>query len=66
MTVLGHEQFEYNIVHRLGGVNFDDSGQLITDLDYADGGDIFADLFDTLKDASLIFNTRSSDKLSTI
>ena len=42
MTVLGHEQFEYNIVYRLGGVNFDDSGQLITDFDYAGDGFIFA------------------------
>ena len=30
------------------GVNYDDSGQLITDLDYADNVVIFADLFDTL------------------
>ena len=33
------------------GVYYDDSGQLITDLDYADDIIIFADLLDTLKDA---------------
>ena len=33
------------------GVNYDDSGQLITALDYADNIVIFADLLDTLKDA---------------
>ena len=38
------------------GVNYDDSGQLITDLDYADDIVIFADLLDTLKDALFIFN----------
>ena len=38
------------------GVNYDDSGQLITALDYADNIVIFADLLDTLKDALFIFN----------
>ena len=37
------------------GVNYDDSGQLITDRDYADDVVIFADLFDTLKEALFIF-----------
>ena len=41
------------------GVNYDDSGQLITDLDYADDAVILADLFDTLKDALFIFNEQS-------
>ena len=41
------------------GVNYDDSGQLITDLYYADDIVIFADLLDTLKDALFIFNERS-------
>ena len=41
------------------GVNYDDSGQLITDLDYADDVVIFADLFDTLKEALFIFNEQS-------
>ena len=41
------------------GVNYDDSGQLITDLDYADNVVIFADLFDTLKEALFIFNEQS-------
>ena len=41
------------------GVNYDDSGQLITDLDYADDIIIFADLLDTLKDALFIFNEQS-------
>ena len=35
------------------GMNYDDSGQLITDLEYADDIVIFADLLDTLKDALL-------------
>ena len=37
-------------------VNCDDSGQLTTDLDYADDIVIFADLLDTLKDAQFMFN----------
>ena len=41
------------------GVNYDDSGQLITDLDYADDIVIFADLLDTLKDALFLFNEQS-------
>ena len=41
------------------GVNYDDSGQLITDLDYADDIVIIADLLDTLKDAMFIFNEQS-------
>ena len=41
------------------GVNYDDSGQHITDLDYADDIVIFADLLDTLKDALYIFNEQS-------
>ena len=41
------------------GMNYDDSGQLITDLDYADDIAIFADLPDTLKDALFIFNEQS-------
>ena len=41
------------------GVNYDDSGQHITDLDYADDIVIFADLLDTLKDALCIFNEQS-------
>ena len=41
------------------GVNYDDSGQHITDLDYADDIVIFADLLDTLKDAPYIFNEQS-------
>ena len=41
------------------GVNYDDSGQLITDLYYADDVVIFADVFDTLKDALLTFNEQS-------
>ena len=41
------------------GVNYDDSGQLITDLDYADDVVIFADLFDTLREALFIFNEQS-------
>ena len=41
------------------GVNYDDSGQLITYLDYADDIVIFADLLDTLKDALFIFNEQS-------
>ena len=40
-------------------VNYDDSGQLITDLDYADDVVIFADLFDTLKEALFIVNEQS-------
>ena len=42
------------------GVNYDDSGQLITDLDYADDVVIFADLFDTLREALFIFNEQSN------
>ena len=38
------------------GVNYDDSGQFITALYYADNIVIFADLLDTLKDALFIFN----------
>ena len=41
------------------GVNYDDSGQLITDLDCADDIVIFADLLDTLEDALFIFNEQS-------
>ena len=41
------------------GVNYDDSGQLIMDLDYADDIVIFADLLDTLKDALFMFNEQS-------
>ena len=41
------------------GVNYDDFGQLITDLDYADDIVIFADLLDTLKDALFMFNEQS-------
>ena len=41
------------------GVNYDDSCQLITKLDYGDDIVIFADLFDTLKDALFIFNEQS-------
>ena len=41
------------------GVNYDDSGQLITDIEYADDVVIFADLFDTLKEALFIFNEES-------
>ena len=41
------------------GVNYDDSGQLIMDLDYADDFVIFADLLDTLKDALFMFNEQS-------
>ena len=41
------------------GVNYDDSGQLTTDLDYADDVVIFADLFDTLREALFIFNEQS-------
>ena len=41
------------------GVTCDDSGQHITDLDYADDIVIFADLLDTLKDALYIFNEHS-------
>ena len=41
------------------GVNYDDSGQHITDLDYADDIVIVADLLDTLKDALYIFNEQS-------
>ena len=41
------------------GVNYDYSGQLITDLDYADDIVIFADLLDTLKDALFMFNEQS-------
>ncbi len=41
------------------GVNYDDSGQLITDLDYADDIVIFADLLDTLRDVLFIFNEHS-------
>ena len=41
------------------GVNYDDSGQLITDLDYADDIVIFVDLLDTLKDALFMFNEQS-------
>ena len=41
------------------GANYDDSGQLITYLDYADDIVIFADLLDTLKDALFIFNEQS-------
>ena len=41
------------------GVNYDDSGQHITDLDYADEIVIFADLLDTLIDALYIFNEQS-------
>ena len=40
-------------------MNYDDSGQLITDIDYADDVVIFADLFDTLKEALFIFNEQS-------
>ena len=43
------------------GVNYDDSGQLITDLDYADDVVIFADLFDTLREALFIFNEQSKN-----
>ena len=49
-----------NTTHALTlGVNYDDSGQLITDLDYADDIVIFADLLDTLKDALFICNEQS-------
>ena len=49
-----------NTTHSLTlGVNFDDSGQLITDQDYADDIVIFADLLDTMKDALFIFNKQS-------
>ena len=41
------------------GVHYDDSGQLITYLDYADDAVIFADLFETLKEALFIFNEQS-------
>ena len=41
------------------GVNYDDSGQSITGLDNADDVVIFADLFNTLKDALLIFSEQS-------
>ena len=41
------------------GVNYDESGQLITVLDYADDIVIFADILDTLKDALFIFNEQS-------
>ena len=41
------------------GVNYDDSGQLITDLAYADDVVIFANLLDTLTDALYIFNEQS-------
>ena len=41
------------------GVNYDDSGQLITYIDYADDVVIFAALFDTLKDDPFIFNEQS-------
>ena len=41
------------------GVNYDDSGQLTTDLDYADDIVIFADLLDTQKDALFMFNEQS-------
>ena len=41
------------------GVNYDDSGQLITEPDYADDIVIFADLLDTLKDALITFNEQS-------
>ena len=40
-------------------LNYDDSGQLITGLDYADDIVIFADLLDTLKDALFMFNEQS-------
>ena len=40
------------------GVNYDDSGQLITYLDYADDIVIFADLLDKLKDALFIFKAK--------
>ena len=40
-------------------MNYDDSGQLITDLDYADDIVIFADLLDTLRDILFIFNEHS-------
>ena len=42
------------------GVNYDDSGQLITDLAYADDVVIFADLLDTLKDALYPMNNPKS------
>ncbi len=41
------------------GVNCDDSGQHITDLDYADDIVIFADLLNTLKDAVYIYLTNN-------
>ena len=41
------------------GVNYDNSGQLITDLVYADDVVIFAELFDTLKEDLFIFNEQS-------
>ena len=41
------------------GVKCDDSGQLITDLDYADDVVIYADVFDTLKEALFMFNEQS-------
>ena len=43
------------------GVNYDDSGQLTTDLDYADDVVIFADLLDTLKDVLFMFNEQSEN-----
>ena len=44
------------------GVNYDDSGQLTTDLDYADDIVIFAYLLDTLKDALFMFNEQSQKR----
>ena len=41
------------------GVNYDYSGQLITELNYADDIVIFADLLDPLKDALFMFNEQS-------
>ena len=41
------------------GVNYDDSGQLITYIDYSDDVVIFADVFDTLKYVLLIVNEQS-------
>ena len=41
------------------GVNYDESGQLITYLDYADDIVIFSDILDTLMDALFISNEQS-------
>ena len=43
------------------GVTYDDTGQLITDMDYTDDIVIFADLLDSLKDARIIFNEQSQN-----